>query len=139
MNTPLFATVSLLLYLSAFFLYDLRLLPVYPMAKRGENENKTEKTREESMVDTRRYVGRECTESEATDERKRRRTSEAQHGMLTWEEAKIVGTESGQIQRKMLEGVETMKQKERGRNHRTPLNNQMDQLQTTVYSFLDES
>ena len=30
---------------------------------------------------------------------------------INWEEVKIVGRESGQIQRKMIEGVETMKQK----------------------------
>ena len=54
---------------------------------------------------------------------------------INWAEAKIVGKEEGRIQRKMLEGVETLKQKGRGKN---PLNicNQMDQWQSTIYSFL---
>ena len=52
---------------------------------------------------------------------------------INWEEAKIVGRESGKIQRKMLEGV--MKQNARGRK---PLNT-CNQWQATVFSFLDES
>ena len=42
--------------------------------------------RGQSTVDTRRYGGRERRESRTTDERKRWRTSEAQHGMLTWDQ-----------------------------------------------------
>ena len=54
---------------------------------------------------------------------------------INWAESKIVGKEEGRLQRKMLEGVETLKQKGMGR---TPLNicNQMDQWQGTIYSFL---
>ena len=48
-------------------------------------EDTTKRTRGQSTVDTRRYGGRERRESRTTDERKRRRTSKAQHGMLTWD------------------------------------------------------
>ena len=54
---------------------------------------------------------------------------------IDWTESRIVGKEEGRLQRKMLEGVETLKQRGMGK---TPLNicNQMDQWQATVYSFL---
>ena len=55
---------------------------------------------------------------------------------INWEEAKVIGREEGRMQRKMLEGVETIKQKAMGRK---PLNisNQMEHWQATIYSFLE--
>ncbi len=54
---------------------------------------------------------------------------------IDWENAKIVGKENNKTKRKMLEGVETVKQKCKGKN---PLNafNQMIHWQSTIYSFL---
>ncbi len=54
---------------------------------------------------------------------------------IDWEHAKIVGKENNKMKRKMLEGVETVKQKCRGKK---PLNafNQMIHWQSTIYSFL---
>ena len=53
---------------------------------------------------------------------------------IDWEHAKIVGKENNRTKRKMLEGVETIKQKHMGRK---PLNsfNQMIQWQSTICSF----
>ena len=55
---------------------------------------------------------------------------------IDWEAAKITGRESGTMQRKMLEGVESVKEKYKGR---TPLNsyNHMEHWQSTIYSFLE--
>ena len=55
---------------------------------------------------------------------------------INWEEAKVIGREEGRMQRNMLEGVETIKQKAMGRK---PLNisNQMEHWQATIYSFLE--
>ena len=55
---------------------------------------------------------------------------------INWEGAKIVGREQKWTQRKHLEGIETLKQKNRGV---TPLNiyNRMEQWQSVVYSFDD--
>ena len=63
-----------------------------------------------------------------------RHSTECSHG-INWEQSKIVGKERNTTQRKMLEGVETIKQKYKGR---TSLNsyNQMEQWQLTIYSFL---
>ena len=54
---------------------------------------------------------------------------------IDWERSKIVGRENKTTQRKMLEGIETIKQKHMGKQ---PLNscNQMDQWQSTICSFL---
>ena len=54
---------------------------------------------------------------------------------IDWENARIIGKERNTTQRKMLEGVETIKKKYKGRK---PLNsyNQMEQWQSTIYSFL---
>ena len=54
---------------------------------------------------------------------------------IDWEGSKIIGREEGRVQRKMLEGVETIKQKGMGRE---PLNiaNQMESWKSTIYSFL---
>ena len=57
---------------------------------------------------------------------------------VNWEAAKITGRENGTMQRKMLEGVESLKEKYRGR---IPLNsyNQLDHWQSTIYSFLEKT
>ena len=57
---------------------------------------------------------------------------------IDWERARIVGREPKWTQRKFLEGVETLKQRNRGI---TPLNsyNKMEQWQSTVYAFDDVS
>lgn len=54
---------------------------------------------------------------------------------IDWERSKIVGRENKTTQRKMLEGIETIKQKHMGKQ---PLNsyNQMVQWQSTICSFL---
>ena len=66
----------------------------------------------------------------------------AKHGVeclngIDWDGAKITGRENGTMQRKMLEGVESLKEKYRGR---MPLNsfNQMEQWQSTIYTFLEK-
>ena len=48
-------------------------------------EKTTERTWRQSTVDTRKYTGREYWKSWTMDEQKRRRTSEAQPRMLTWD------------------------------------------------------
>ena len=55
---------------------------------------------------------------------------------VDWDKAKITGKERGYYQRKYLEGIETLRQKDQGR---TPLNayNKMEQWQSTLYSFFD--
>ena len=57
---------------------------------------------------------------------------------INWEAAKITGREGGTMQRKMLEGVESLKEKYRGR---IPLNsyNQLEHWQSTIYSFLEKT
>ena len=57
---------------------------------------------------------------------------------IDWNAAKITGRESGTMQRKMLEGVESLKDKYRGR---MPLNsyNQMEHWQSTIYTFLEKT
>ena len=57
---------------------------------------------------------------------------------IDWDAAKITGRESGSMQRKMLEGVESVKEKYRGR---VPLNsyNQMEHWQSTIYTFLEKT
>ena len=57
---------------------------------------------------------------------------------IDWEATKITGRESGTLQRKMLEGVESLKEKYRGR---IPLNsyNQLEHWQSTIYSFLEKT
>ena len=66
-----------------------------------------------------------------------RHSTECPHG-IDWERSRIVGKERNTTKRKMLEGVETIKQKLKGR---TPLNsyNQMEQWQSTISSFLATS
>ena len=55
---------------------------------------------------------------------------------VDWENAKIVGKEQKWTQRKYLEGIETLRQKNGGK---IPLNNynQLEQWQSTIYSFFD--
>ena len=55
---------------------------------------------------------------------------------IDWENAKIVGRESRWTQRKCLEGIETLREKNKGV---VPLNayNQLDQWQSTLYAFFD--
>ena len=57
---------------------------------------------------------------------------------IDWEAAKITGRESGTMQRKMLEGVESVKENYKGR---TPLNsyNHMEHWQSTIYTFLEKT
>jgi hypothetical protein len=66
-----------------------------------------------------------------------RHSTECPQG-IDWERSRIVGKEQNTTKRKMLEGVETIKQKLKGR---TPLNsyNQMEQWQSTISSFLATS
>ena len=56
---------------------------------------------------------------------------------VDWAKAKIVGKEKGWTQRKYLEGIETLRQKNTGR---IPLNsyNQLEQWQSVIYSFFDK-
>ena len=53
---------------------------------------------------------------------------------IDWKGAKIVGRETRWTQRKFLEGIETLRQKNEGR---TPLNsyNKLEQWQPVLYSF----
>ena len=55
---------------------------------------------------------------------------------IDWENAKVIGKESRRSQRKYLEGIETLREKNRGI---VPLNsyNELDQWQSTLYSFFD--
>ena len=57
---------------------------------------------------------------------------------INWEAARITGRESGTMQRKMLEGVESLKDKYKGR---MPLNsyNQMEHWQSTIYTLLEKT
>ena len=57
---------------------------------------------------------------------------------INWEAARITGRESGTVQRKMLEGVESLKDKYKGR---MPLNsyNQMEHWQSTIYTLLEKT
>ena len=55
---------------------------------------------------------------------------------VDWENAKIVAKEAKWTQRKFLEGIETLKEKNKGIH---PLNsfNKMEQWQSTIYSFIE--
>ena len=55
---------------------------------------------------------------------------------IDWENAKIIGKETGWMQRKYLEGIETLRQKHEGK---VPLNayNKMEQWQGTLYTLFD--
>ena len=57
---------------------------------------------------------------------------------IKWENAKIVGRETKWTQRKFLEGIESLREKNRGI---TPLNsfNQLEQWQSTLYSFFEKT
>ena len=57
---------------------------------------------------------------------------------IDWEAAKIVGRERKTAQRKFLEGIETLREKSKGR---IPLNiyNQMDQWQHVLYTFFERT
>ena len=61
--------------------------------------------------------------------------SSCSHG-IDWENAKIIGKETGWMQRKYLEGIETLRQKHEGK---VPLNayNNMEQWQGTLYTLFD--
>ena len=54
---------------------------------------------------------------------------------INWEGSRIMGRENGRTQRKMLEGVETIKQKGKGKKVLNTCN-QMEQW--TIYSFLNK-
>ena len=67
----------------------------------------------------------------------------AKHGVecpngINWEAAKITGRENGTMQRKMLEGVEPVKENYKGR---TLLNsyNHMEHWQSTICTFLEKT
>ena len=53
---------------------------------------------------------------------------------VDWEQSRIVGKEENWTQRKLLEGIETLRQKNEGK---IPLNqyNQMDQWRGTLHAF----
>ena len=57
---------------------------------------------------------------------------------VDWEHAKIVGKEKGWTQRKYLEGIETLRQKNEGK---IPLNsyNQLEQWQSVLYPFFEKT
>ena len=54
---------------------------------------------------------------------------------INWEGARIVGREKRTVQRKFLEGIETLKEKSKGK---TPLNsyNQMEPWQPIIFEYL---
>ena len=55
---------------------------------------------------------------------------------IDWDEAKIIGKEQNWMQRKLLEGIETLREKNEGR---TPLNqyNQLDQWRGVLNSLFN--
>ena len=55
---------------------------------------------------------------------------------IDWENARIVAKEAKWTQRKFLEGIETLKEKNKGIH---PLNsyNKMEQWQSMIYSFME--
>ena len=55
---------------------------------------------------------------------------------IGWEESRIIGREENWTQRKLLEGIETLRQKNQGR---TPLNqfNQMDQWKGVLHELFN--
>ena len=57
---------------------------------------------------------------------------------VDWEKARIVGKEQRWTQRKYLEGIETLRQKNEGR---IPLNsyNQLEQWQSVIYPFFEKT
>ena len=57
---------------------------------------------------------------------------------IDWENARIVGREAGWTQRKYLEGIESLREKNKGI---TPLNsfNQLEQWQSTLYPYFEKS
>ena len=57
---------------------------------------------------------------------------------IRWENAKIVGREKGWTQRKYLEGIESLREKNKGI---TPLNsyNQLEQWQSTLYPYFQKT
>ena len=57
---------------------------------------------------------------------------------IDWEKAKIVGREQQWTQRKFLEGIESLRQKNQGI---TPLNsyNQLEQWQSVLYPFFEKT
>ena len=56
---------------------------------------------------------------------------------IEWENAKIVGREGGWTQRKFLEGIESLREKNKGI---IPLNNfnQLEHWQSTLYPFFEK-
>ena len=57
---------------------------------------------------------------------------------IDWENAKIIGREKRWTQRKYLEGIETLRQKNKGI---TPLNNynRLEQWQSVLYPFFEKT
>lgn len=107
----------------------------------GETDRKW-KTRKREHMDKVRL-----TETDITNGRTERATERmnsgdgglAKHNVMctqevNWEESRIVGKERGAAQRKFLEGIETIKERSKGR---IPLNayNQMEPWQPTIFAF----
>ena len=57
---------------------------------------------------------------------------------IDWENSRIVGKEKKWTQRKYLEGIETLREKQKGK---IPLNdyNHMEQLKPILYPFFEET
>ena len=107
----------------------------------GETDRKWE-SREKEHQDKVRLTKQDIEEGDM--ERATRRMNEGDRGLakhsftcpygIDWEGAKIVGRETRWTQRKFLEGIETLRQKNAGR---APLNsyNKLEQWQPVLYSF----
>ena len=110
----------------------------------GETDRKWE-TREGEHRDKVRLTLQDLEEGD--EERARRRMNDGDGGLakhasvcpegINWDDAKIVAKETRWTQRKFLEGIETLKEKNKGIH---PLNsyNQMEQWQSVIYSFLEQ-
>lgn len=107
----------------------------------GETDRMWE-TRENEHKDKVRLTMQDIENGQIESAQKRMNTGDgglAKHASvcpagINWEKGKIIGREPKWTQRKFLEGIETLKQKNRGI---TPLNsyNKMEQWQSTVYAF----
>ena len=108
----------------------------------GETDRKWE-TREGEHQDKVRLTLEDLERGD--EERAQRRMNDGDGGLakhasmcskgINWDGAKIVAKETRWTQRKFLEGIETLKEKDKGIH---PLNNynKMEQWQSTIYSFL---
>ena len=113
-------------------------------AYNGETDRKME-TREKEHQDKVRLTKQDL--ETGNTERAERRMNDGDGGLakhastcplgIDWEKSKIVGREQNWTQRKYLEGIESLRQKNRGV---TPLNsyNKMEQWQAVLYSFFND-